>query len=65
VIKVSGACTLSERLIPFPDIWDPSPACSMPGASTAACGHGLDTGVCRRQLEQAVDLPDDRPLERQ
>jgi L-fuconolactonase len=23
VIKVSGACTLSEQPYPFPDIWDP------------------------------------------
>ena len=23
VIKVSGACTLSQKLYPFPDIWDP------------------------------------------
>ena len=23
VIKVSGACTLSQRPYPFPDIWDP------------------------------------------
>ena len=23
VIKVSGACTLSEQSYPFPDIWDP------------------------------------------
>jgi predicted TIM-barrel fold metal-dependent hydrolase len=23
VIKVSGACTLSEEPYPFPDIWDP------------------------------------------
>ena len=23
VIKVSGACTLSRELYPFPDIWDP------------------------------------------
>jgi hypothetical protein len=38
VIKVSGACTLSKEPYPFPDSGTRSPACSTPGASTAACG---------------------------
>jgi L-fuconolactonase len=38
VIKVTGACTLSKEPYPFPDIWDPSRACSTPGEPSAACG---------------------------
>jgi predicted TIM-barrel fold metal-dependent hydrolase len=40
VIKVSGACTLSQKPYPFPDIWIRSPACSMPGElSTLGAQH--------------------------
>jgi predicted TIM-barrel fold metal-dependent hydrolase len=38
VIKVSGACTLSRNPIPSRTSGTRSPACSMPGVSTAACG---------------------------
>jgi L-fuconolactonase len=45
VIKITGACTLSRAPYPFPDIWDPSLACSTPGVSTAA--YGALTGHAR------------------
>ncbi len=38
VIKVSGACTLSQKTYPFPDIWDPLARVSMHGVSSAASG---------------------------
>jgi hypothetical protein len=40
VIKVSGACTLSQKPYPFPDIWDPlKRVFGAWGAWTAACGE--------------------------
>ena len=38
VIKVSGACTLSGNRIPSRTSGTRSPACSMPGVLTVACG---------------------------
>ena len=42
VIKVRGACTLSQEPYPFSDIWDQLAACSMLGVSSAA--YGARTG---------------------
>ena len=38
VIKISGACTLSQKPYPYPDIWDPLARFSTRGDSSAACG---------------------------
>ena len=51
VIKVSGACTLSREPYPFPDIGTRSPACSMLGVFTAACG--ARTELARSQSSTA------------
>jgi L-fuconolactonase len=55
VIKVSGACTLSQKPYPFPDIWDP-----------LAVGHGLDARVRGGQLRAGRRaVPQDRSPERE
>ena len=57
VIKVTGACTLSREPYPFPDIWDPSLACSTPGVSTTACGvpTGRACSLLSTMSRQAVE----------
>ena len=66
VIKVSGACTLSQQPYPFPDIGTRWPACSTPGASTAACGAPIGRVLRGRQLRTGGRaVPSNRPAERQ
>ena len=66
VIKVSGACTLVARAVPFPGHL--GPACARVrclGFQSLPVGHGLDARHRRRQLRAGGQaLPRDRPPER-
>ena len=61
VIKVSGACTLSQKPYPFPDIWTRSRACSTPGASSAACGAPTGPALSRSSTTSRPSSPSARP----
>jgi predicted TIM-barrel fold metal-dependent hydrolase len=61
VIKVSGACTLSREPYPFPDIWDPSPACSTPGVSSAACGGPTGLAPSQSSTTNRPSSPSAKP----
>ena len=67
VIKVSGACTLSQEPYPFPGHLGPAgPRVRRLGFRALPVGHRLDARLRRRQLRAGRRaLPEDRPPERQ
>ena len=67
VIKVSGACTLSQQPYPFPDIWDPlARVLDAWGFDRCLWGTDWTPRLRGRQLRTGRrTLPPDRPPERQ